>query len=116
MPDPHSAATAARETRKGLIYGVVAYLLWGLFPIYLKALGDVPPGDVLSHRILWSLGLLAAMILLARRGEAFRAALRSRGVLLTLLATALLIAGAGAPYVLLAAGGLRFAPAQTRVR
>lgn len=92
MPDPHSDAIASRETRKGLIYGVVAYLLWGLFPIYLKALGDVPPGDVLSHRILWSLGLLAATILLARRGAAFRAALRSRGVMLTLLATALLIA------------------------
>ena len=97
MPDPYSDAVAADEdgtgeTRRGLIYGVVAYLLWGLFPIYLKALGDVPPGDVLSHRILWSLGLLAGVILLAGRGAAFRAALRSRGVMLTLLATALLIA------------------------
>lgn len=92
MPDLDSDTHAARETRRGLLYGVIAYLLWGLFPIYLKALGDVPPGDVLAHRILWSLALLAGVILLAGRGAAVRAALGNRGVMLTLLATALLIA------------------------
>jgi chloramphenicol-sensitive protein RarD len=92
MPDLDSDAHAARETRRGLTYGVVAYLLWGLFPIYLKALGHVPPGDVLAHRILWSLALLAGVILLAGRSPAVRGALRNRGVMLTLLATSLLIA------------------------
>ncbi|HZF43870.1 MAG TPA: EamA family transporter RarD [Sphingomonadaceae bacterium] len=92
MPHHDSDAHAARETRRGLTYGLVAYLLWGLFPIYLKALGHVPPGDVLAHRILWSLALLAGVILLAGRGPAVRAALRNRGVMLTLLATSLLIA------------------------
>lgn len=92
MPDSLSDAHAARETRRGLTYGVVAYLLWGLFPIYLKALGDVPPGDILAHRILWSLALLGGVIAVAGRWPALRAALGHRGVMLTLLATALLIA------------------------
>jgi chloramphenicol-sensitive protein RarD len=105
MPHLDSDAHAARETRRGLTYGVVAYLLWGLFPIYLKALGHVPPGDVLAHRILWSLALLAGVILLAGRGSAVRAALRNRGVMLTLLATSLLIAVNWLIYIYAVTGG-----------
>lgn len=92
MQDHHSDARAAEETRRGLTYGVVAYLLWGLFPIYLKALGAVPAGDVLAHRILWSLALLAATIAIARRGPAVRVALGDRRVMGMLVATSLLIA------------------------
>lgn len=97
MPDP--TPDAAAETRRGLTYGVVAYLFWGLFPIYLKALGAVPPGDVLSHRILWSLLLLGGMILVLRRLPAVRAAVRTPGVLPTLLATSLLIAANWLVYI-----------------
>lgn len=82
----------ASETRKGLTYGVAAYLLWGLFPIYLKALGAVPAGEVLGQRILWSLALVAALILIARRGDAVRDVLGKPRVLAVLLATSLLIA------------------------
>ena len=92
MPDTHSDAHAARETRRGLIYGVAAYLLWGLFPIYLKELDHVPAGDVLAHRILWSLALLTGVIALAGRWRAVRGALGNRSVVLTLVATSVLIA------------------------
>ena len=99
MPDPHSETHAARETQRGLTYGVGAYLLWGLFPIYLKALGDVPAGEVLSHRILWSVLLLGVMIVAFRRGAAFAQAMRSPRVLLTLFATAVLIAANWLVYI-----------------
>lgn len=96
MQQDHSDATLARETlaretRRGLTYGVAAYLIWGLFPIYLKALGSVGSGEVLAQRILWSLVLTAAMIAVAGRWTAIRDVLRKPGLLGLLLATATLI-------------------------
>ena len=89
----HQASGApADSARRGLGYGVAAYLLWGLFPIYLKALGALAPGEILAHRICWSLLLLGAMIFVAGRSRQLRAALGNRKVVLTLLATSLLIA------------------------
>lgn len=92
MGDQHSVEAHASEARRGLGYGVGAYFFWGLFPIYLKALGDVPPGEVLAHRIVWSLLLTAAAIVVAGRAPGISAALRKPKLLLTLLATAVLIA------------------------
>lgn len=40
---------------KGVLYAVITYFLWGLFPIYWKVLGDVPALQILSHRLIWSL-------------------------------------------------------------
>jgi len=52
------------KTRDGVLMALVAYVLWGFFPIYWKWLDAVPPFEVLAHRILWSLffvvGLLVA--------------------------------------------------------
>jgi chloramphenicol-sensitive protein RarD len=53
---------------KGLWYGVAAYSIWGLFPIYWKLFPDVPAIEVLGHRIVWSFVALAALIL-ARRSR-----------------------------------------------
>lgn len=51
---------------------VVAYGLWGLFPIYWKQLAAIPATEVLAHRVLWSLAFVA-LLLFARR--AWRGAL-----------------------------------------
>ena len=42
------------EQRRGLVYGVAAYLLWGLFPLYWPLLAPAAPVEILAHRILWS--------------------------------------------------------------
>jgi chloramphenicol-sensitive protein RarD len=47
--------------RTGILFALGAYGLWGLFPLYWKALAGIPLGEVLAHRVLWS----AATILLA---------------------------------------------------
>ena len=49
----------------GLWAGVAAYTIWGLVPIYWRLLRHVPAIQVLGHRIVWSLVVLA--ILLVRR-------------------------------------------------
>ncbi|KTT73074.1 EamA family transporter RarD [Sphingomonas endophytica] len=78
-------------TRTGLILGIGAYTLWGLLPLYLHLLSGVPAVQVLAHRVLWSLVLLAAIVVAIRRGGAILAAARGRTLAL-LVASAALIA------------------------
>ena len=66
-----------RTTRNGLLLGVGAYAAWGLLPLYLKLLAHVPAAQVLSHRILWSLLLLGAIVLILRQGREIAAAARA---------------------------------------
>ena len=53
--------------RSGIIYAALAFLCWGLFPIYFHALDGVPPLQILAHRMLWSLGFLLVVLLLRRQ-------------------------------------------------
>ena len=52
--------------RIGMLYAAAAYLMWGLFPLYFKALQAVPAQQILTHRIVWSL-LLLVVVLSVRR-------------------------------------------------
>jgi len=60
--------------KKGILYGIGAYVLWGFFPIYWKFLHDVPALQVIGHRIGWSFILLLVYILLTRQWAEFRSA------------------------------------------
>lgn len=51
----------------GLLYALVAFGLWGLFPLYLRELASVPPLEVVVHRSVWSLIFLLAVLTLLRR-------------------------------------------------
>jgi len=52
---------------RGVWYAIGAYLSWGLFPIYWKALHQVPALELICHRIVWS--CLTLYILIAIRGR-----------------------------------------------
>ena len=43
-----------QKAKQGVILAVAAYTMWGVAPIYFKALGDVSPLEILSHRVFWS--------------------------------------------------------------
>jgi chloramphenicol-sensitive protein RarD len=77
MP-PHASPTPARS---GIVYSIAAYGLWGLFPLYFKAL-DVTPLEFLLHRVLWSALLLSGVLTAQRRWSWLWEMLRQRGVLL----------------------------------
>ena len=96
---------AARERRTGLIFGLSAYLLWGVLPLYFKAVAHVSPGEILAHRIIWSLVFLAVLVALWRRWASVRAALASRKVFITLVASALLIAVNWLVYIMAVVSG-----------
>ncbi len=57
---------------KGVLTGICAYVLWGLLPVYWKLLDDVPSGDVVAHRIL------ATVVVLALAHSVFRSWKRLR--------------------------------------
>jgi chloramphenicol-sensitive protein RarD len=60
----------------GIAAALGAYVLWGLVPLYFKALGPVPPDEVLAHRILWSGLVLAALATIGRKWRDIASCLR----------------------------------------
>jgi chloramphenicol-sensitive protein RarD len=83
--------TDAARTKAGLLMGLGAYALWGVLPLYFKALAHVRATEIVAHRILWSLIFLGALATLWRKWPLIRAALGNRRVALTLMLTAILI-------------------------
>ena len=82
-----------RSGRQGLWYGLGAYGIWGLFPIYWKLIDFVPADQVIAHRIVWSFLLLAAVRAVASgRRQPRERLLESRRVVGLYAAAAALIA------------------------
>jgi chloramphenicol-sensitive protein RarD len=79
-------------TRRGALYAASAYLLWGLFPLYWPLLEPSTSLEVLAHRILWSLVVVALLLAITRRTAQLRAVVRSPGRLLRLTAAAVFVA------------------------
>jgi chloramphenicol-sensitive protein RarD len=64
---------AVTDLRRGLLFGAGAYLLWGLFPLYWPLLRPAGAVEILSHRIVWSLVVVAGLLALRRRGRWLKA-------------------------------------------
>lgn len=75
----------------GIWMAVLAYLLWGFFPIYWKLIKHVPAGQILAHRIIWSFVLLVVFIAVTRQAKSFQEQVAPRRVRLVSLAAAVLI-------------------------
>jgi len=81
------------ESVFGLVYATSAFVIWGLSPVYWKALGAVPALEIIMHRVVWSFFFLVILIVLQRRTREFVEVLRNGRMLLTLFATAIFISG-----------------------
>jgi chloramphenicol-sensitive protein RarD len=88
------------DERRGYVYGLLAYGLWGFFPIYFKLLEPSPPLEILAHRILWSL-VLISLLLTAMRSWRFLGRLaRERRLLLGVMLAGVLIGVNWATYII----------------
>ena len=77
--------------QKGILAMIGACTIWGLSPIYYKALAHIPPLEVLAHRTLWSFLFFAGVLAVQARLGEFRAALSSwKTARLLILATAMI--------------------------
>ena len=81
----------ANESRKGTGYGVAAYTLWGLFPLFWPLLEPAGAREILAHRVLWSLVVVTFLLQLTRGWAAVRAAERGQVARLALAAVLLAI-------------------------
>ncbi|MEW1614273.1 MULTISPECIES: EamA family transporter RarD [unclassified Streptomyces] len=55
------------EQRAGLLYGVGAYSMWGFVPIFWPLLKPSGAVEILAHRMVWSLAVVGAALLVVRR-------------------------------------------------
>ena len=61
------------EARRGLAFGVAAYVLWGVFPLYFPLLEPAGAIEILAHRIFWSALTMGVIVVAARRTRQLRA-------------------------------------------
>lgn len=79
------------EHRRGLAFGLGAHFLWGLFPLFWKLLDESGAGELLAHRILWSMLTIVALLGIRRRFGHVRALLANPASRWPLVAAAFLI-------------------------
>ncbi|MBT9487514.1 MAG: EamA family transporter RarD [Rubrivivax sp.] len=89
----------------GLIAAALAYICWGLFPLYLKQVAHVPAVEVVAHRSLWSLVFVVVLLAAWRRMAWWGPALRNRRTLAVFAASALLLSLNWGLYVWAVAAG-----------
>jgi chloramphenicol-sensitive protein RarD len=66
-----------RESGIGLAYALAAFGAWGVNPIYFKALRSVPPLEIVAHRVIWSVLVVAALVHAGNRWRELKAVLAS---------------------------------------
>jgi len=79
------------EARSGVLIGLLAYFMWGVFPVYFKWIASVAPLEVLGHRVLWAVPFGAIIIFARRQWPEVRSALVDRAMLAWLALAALCI-------------------------
>jgi len=86
------AAGQPDAAARGFAYALAAYLLWGVLPIYMKAVAHIPAVEVVAHRVVWSLPIAGAVLLYLGRTADVRLAFRSPRMLAMGSLTAVFIA------------------------
>ncbi|GAB3650165.1 EamA family transporter RarD [Zhihengliuella somnathii] len=81
----------ARDRTKGLWYGVAAYGLWGILPLYFAVVAAAGAVEIMAHRVVWSLLVCVVLVTVLRQWPVLRALLRTPKALAWLAAASLLI-------------------------
>jgi chloramphenicol-sensitive protein RarD len=83
----------------GILYAALAYIAWGLFPLYFKQVADVPSLEVVMHRTLWSLVFVFGVLMVRRQWSWMGTVLRQPKVLAAFGLSAMLLSGNWLTYV-----------------
>jgi chloramphenicol-sensitive protein RarD len=76
---------------RGVVYAALAYICWGLFPLYFQPLAAIPPTEVLAHRVVWSMVFVLGLLAVRRQWAWLGLVLRQPKVLGAFAASALLL-------------------------
>lgn len=99
MSQPKATLGSEADTGRGFYLALAAYIIWGGMPLYMKALSHVPTMEVLAHRVIWSVPVALAILLLLGRTQDLRAALRQPRTLVMAGLTATLVSVNWGVYV-----------------
>lgn len=92
-------APAQPEPPRGIAFALSAYLIWGILPLYMKAVAHIPPLEVVAHRVVWSVPVAGAVLLALGRMGDIKEAFRSPRTLAMAALTASIIALNWATYI-----------------
>ncbi len=85
--------------RSGVLFGIGAYGLWGLFPLFFERLDPATPLEVLAHRIVWSLVVVLGLLAATHRLRSIRVTVADRRTRRLLAGAAVLIAANWGVYI-----------------
>ncbi|HQF39019.1 MAG TPA: EamA family transporter RarD [Opitutaceae bacterium] len=85
-PRPPSSPTS-----RGIAQATIAYVIWGLFPLFWRPLHAIAASELIAHRIVWSLVFVAAVAVALGGWAEIRPALRSPRILLLHAASGVLL-------------------------
>lgn len=80
-----------QPTLAGIGYGLLAYVIWGFFPLYFRQLGHLSPMDILSNRTLWAFVFVAVLLTVRQRWQSLASVCRQPRYLGRLSLAALLL-------------------------
>ncbi|EKY4197706.1 EamA family transporter RarD [Vibrio harveyi] len=80
-----------QRSRQGVLLAIGAYTMWGIAPIYFKSIAEVSPLEILSHRVIWSFFLLAALLHFGRHWRSVRDIIKNKTKMIFLVSTAILV-------------------------
>ncbi|MFU9137517.1 EamA family transporter RarD [Erwinia tasmaniensis] len=83
----------AQQTRQGVLFALGAYFIWGVAPAYFKLIQEVPPTEIMTHRVIWSFFFMLLLVSLCRNWESVKLTLRQPKKVLLLALSATVIAG-----------------------
>jgi len=84
--------TDNKDYKHGLIYAFSAYIMWGIAPLYFKALDGIAPLDIVLHRVVWSFLFILAILFFSGRFAQLRTVLKQPKKISLLAVTSVLIA------------------------
>ena len=83
--------TPQTDIRPAMAAGLSAYLLWGISPLFFQLVDFASALEIVMHRVVWAVPLLAGVLLVASKQREMFAVFRNRKALHTLILTAALI-------------------------
>ena len=82
-----------QRARQGILLAIGAYTMWGIAPMYFKSIAQVSPLEILSHRVIWSFFLLAALLHFGRHWRSVYHIAKDKTKIAYLIASSMLIGG-----------------------
>ena len=76
---------------KGILHGIIAYMIWGFFPVFFKLIEEVPALQIVANRVIWSFLLLVILLSARRQWKTLLASIKGPRFLFAFLIASVLL-------------------------